>query len=276
MVEFVVNCREAYSEQAGEAIVAAMVRTANGRLTAAEAFGHREISMTRLFRGPPDPMADHISIGRVVMLRRFLIAALFTGCAAFAPSAAAQTKMIVGFPPGQATELAARVLAEGLTREMGSPVVVVNIPGQGGSIALNALINSPADGSVITVSALAAYAINPHLYSSVRYNSLKDVAPVALVADIPVVLVVNPAVKATNLKELVALAKADPGVLMHSSSGNGTVSHLGMVDLKRRLGIEMTHVPYAGSGRAMTDLMGGRVHVGLDSVAAVKSFIEAG
>jgi len=210
------------------------------------------------------------------MLRRFLIAALFTGCAAFAPSAAAQTKMIVGFPPGQATELAARVLAEGLTREMGSPVVVVNMPGQGGSIALAALINSPADGSVITVSALAAYAINPHLYSSVRYNSLKDVAPVALVADIPVVLVVNPAVKATNLKELVALAKADPGALMHSSSGNGTVSHLGMVDLKRRLGIEMTHVPYAGSGRAMTDLMGGRVHVGLDSVAAVKSFIEAG
>lgn len=211
------------------------------------------------------------------MLRKLLVAMLALACAAIGPSGAAEsTKMIVGFPPGQATELAARVLADGLNRELGSSVIVVNMPGQGGSIALNALINSPPDGSVITVSALAAYAINPHLYSSVRYNSLKDIATVALVADIPVVLVVNPALKASNLKELVALAKADPGALMHSSSGNGTVSHLGMVELKRRLGIEMTHVPYAGSSRAMTDLMGGRVHAGLDSVAAVKSLVESG
>lgn len=204
------------------------------------------------------------------------VAALAAALATLAALAADPVKMIVGFPPGQATELAARVLAEGLTRELGNPVVVVNMPGQGGSIALQALINSPADGSVITVSALAAYTINPHLYGSVKYDSLRDIAPIALVADIPVVLVVSPSLKATTLAELVAAAKAQPGQLTHSSSGNGTVSHLGMVELKRRLGIDMVHVPYAGSGRAMTDLVGGNVHAGLDSVAAVKSLVEAG
>lgn len=209
-------------------------------------------------------------------LKQLIAAALAAACTALAPAAAEPIKMIVGFPPGQATELAARLLADGLSKELGDPVVVVNQPGQGGSIALQALINSPPDGSVITVSALASYAINPHLYSSVKYDSLKDLAPIALVADIPVVLVVNPSVKADSVKELVALAKADPGGIMHSSSGNGTVSHLGMVDLKKRLGIEMTHIPYAGSNRAMNDLVGGRVHAGLDSVAAVRKFVEAG
>lgn len=212
------------------------------------------------------------------MLKRLVMAVLTAACAALLPAAAQQKgiKMIVGFPPGQATELVARVLAEAMTQELGQPVTVLNMPGQGGSIAMNALIGSPPDGSVITVSALAAWAINPHLYRSVKYDSLRDVAPVALVADIPVVLVANPTLKAGNFGELVALAKASPGQLMHSSSGNGTVSHLGMVELKRRAGIEMTHVPYAGSGRAMTDLVGGQVQVGFDSVAATKGFITAG
>jgi tripartite-type tricarboxylate transporter receptor subunit TctC len=213
------------------------------------------------------------------MLKKLLAAGILVASSLFAMPAAAQTKamkMIVGFPPGQATELVARILAEGLGQELGHPVVVVNMPGQGGSIAMNALVNSPADGSVITVSALAAYAINPHLYKSVQYDTLRDVAPVALVADIPVVLVVNPSVKAASFAEFVALARANPGMLTHSSSGNGTVSHLGMVALKRRLGVDMLHVPYPGSARAMTDLLAGQVQAGFDSVAATKSLIDAG
>ena len=185
-------------------------------------------------------------------------------------------KLLLGFPPGQASDVAARVLAEALGPELGSPVVVVNMPGQGGSVAMNALIASPPDGSVITLSALAAYAINPHLYSSVKYDPRKDVSPIGLVADIPVVLVVNPEVKAKTFAELVAFAKANPGKLTHSSSGNGTVSHLGMVELKRRMGIDMVHAPYNGSARAMTDLVGGQVQVGFDSVAATKALIESG
>jgi tripartite-type tricarboxylate transporter receptor subunit TctC len=212
------------------------------------------------------------------MRRTILKAALAATCMA-AGLAAAQgkpIKMIVGFPPGQATELVARILADALGHELGNPVIVVNMPGQGGSVAMNALIASPPDGSVITVSALASYAINPHLYSSVKYDARKDVSPIALVADIPVVLVVNPEVKARSFAELVTYAKAHPGELTHSSSGNGTVSHLGMVELKRRMGIEMVHVPYPGSARAMTDLVSGQVQVGFDSVAATKAFIESG
>jgi tripartite-type tricarboxylate transporter receptor subunit TctC len=194
--------------------------------------------------------------------------------------AAAQPKdkpirMIVGFPPGQATELIARVLADSLGRELQQPVIVENKPGQGGSIALGMLASSPADGSVITVSALAAYAINPHLYKSVPYDVQKDLAPVALVADIPVVLVASPETGFKNFGEFVAFAKAHPGQLKHSSSGNGTVSHLGMQDLKQRVGLDMPHVPYQGSSRAMADLAGGHVQVGLDSVAATKALIDS-
>ena len=212
------------------------------------------------------------------MRRTVLKAALAAACLAtgIACGQGKTIKMIVGFPPGQATELVARVLAESLGQELGNPVVVVNMPGQGGSLALNSLISSPPDGSVITLSALASYTINPHLYSSVKYDPRKDVSPIALVADIPVVLVVNPGLKARTFAELVALAKAEPGKLAHSSSGNGTVSHLGMVELKRRMGIEMVHAPYAGSARAMADLVGGQVQVGFDSVAATKALIEAG
>jgi len=209
-------------------------------------------------------------------MKRFLAAALAALSTLALAADPKPIKMIVGFPPGQATELVARVLAEGLTQELGQPVVVFNMPGQGGSIAMNSLIASPPDGSVITVSALASYVINPHLYKSVHYDPLKDITPVALVADIPVVLVVNPALGVSNLAELVAMAKAKPGQLMHSSSGNGTVSHLGMAELKRRLGVDMGHVPYAGSNRAMADLVGGQVQVGFDSVAATRGFIESG
>jgi tripartite-type tricarboxylate transporter receptor subunit TctC len=210
------------------------------------------------------------------MLRRFLAAMLVLAAGTMAVADSKPIKMIVGFPPGQATELVARILAEGLTQELGQPVVVFNMPGQGGSIAMNALIASPSDGSVITVSALASYVINPHLYSSVHYDPLKDITPVALVADIPVVLVVYPGLNVSTLPELVALAKAKPGQLMHSSSGNGTVSHLGMVELKHQLGVDMTHVPYAGSNKAMVDLVSGQVQVGFDSVAATRGFIESG
>lgn len=212
------------------------------------------------------------------MRRTMLKGALAAACmaAGLAWGQAKPIKLVVGFPPGQAADAAARVLAEALGTELGTTVVVANMPGQGGSLALSSLIASPPDGSVITVSALASYAINPHLYSSVKYDARKDVTPIALLVDIPVVLVVNPEVKARNFAELVALAKASPGKLAHSSSGNGTVSHLGMVELKRRMGIEMVHVPYAGSARAMTDLVGGQVQAGLDSVAATKALIESG
>lgn len=183
-------------------------------------------------------------------------------------------RIIVGFPPGQATEVIARILAEHLERELKQPVIVENKPGQGGSLALGALASAVADGSVITVSALAAFAINPSLYASVPYDSLKDFAPIGLVADIPTVLVTGVNSGYPTFAALLAAARSRPGALKHSSSGNGTVSHLGMQELKKRAGIDMIHVPYQGSSRAMADVVAGHVDVGLDSVAATRSLVE--
>lgn len=185
-------------------------------------------------------------------------------------------RILVGFPPGQATDLVGRILAERLGPALGETVIVENRPGQGGSVALAALAKAPPDGSTMMLSALASLVTNPHLYKSVGYDTLKDFEPIALVADLPLLLVTHPSVPAQTLPELIAYAKANPDKLAHSSSGNGTLSHLAMEDLKRRAGITILHVPYQGSARAMTDLLAGAVTVGMDTIAVTQPHIQAG
>jgi tripartite-type tricarboxylate transporter receptor subunit TctC len=184
------------------------------------------------------------------------------------------TRILVGFPPGQATDLVARLLAERLGPALGETVIVENRPGQGGSIALASLAQSPADGHTLVLAPLASLVVNPHLYKSVGYNTQRDFAPVALVADLPMVLVVNPALPVKTVAELIAYAKANPEKLAHPSSGNGTLSHLGMEVFKQRAGITILHVPYRGSVPAMTDLMTGIVGVAMDTVAVTEPFIR--
>jgi len=186
------------------------------------------------------------------------------------------TRILVGFPPGQATDLVARLVAERLTGTLGHPVIVENKPGQGGSVALAQLARSPADGSVLTLSALAAYLVNPWLYGNVQYDTLKDFDPVGMVADLPMMLAVNPALPAKSLKELIDYARANPDKLMHSSSGSGTLSHLLMEDFKQRAGVKIVHVPYQGSPRAMVDLIAGNVQVGLDTVTVIQPHVRSG
>ena len=186
------------------------------------------------------------------------------------------TRILVGFPPGQATDIVARMVAERLTVALGHPVIVENKPGQGGSVALAQLAKSPADGSVLTLSALAGYLVNPYLYGNVQYDTLKDFDPVGMVADLPMILVVNPSVPVKSLRELIDYAKANPDKLTQSSSGSGTLSHLLMEDFKQRAGIHMVHVPYQGSPRAMVDLISGNVQVGLDTVTVTQPFVKSG
>jgi tripartite-type tricarboxylate transporter receptor subunit TctC len=186
------------------------------------------------------------------------------------------TRILVGFPPGQATDLVARLLAERLGPSLGETVIVENRPGQGGSIALASLAQSPANGHTLVLAPLASLVVNPHMYKSVGYNTLRDLAPVALVTDLPLLLVVNPALPVKSVAELIAYAKANPDKLAHPSSGNGTLSHLGMEVFKQRAGITILHVPYRGSVPAMTDLMTGIVAVAMDTVAVTEPFIRAG
>ncbi|MBL8377717.1 MAG: tripartite tricarboxylate transporter substrate binding protein [Burkholderiales bacterium] len=208
---------------------------------------------------------------------RALIATLLLGAACIVHAQAGKTtRILVGFPPGQATDLVARLIAERLGQATGSTFIVENQPGQGGSIVLSRLAKSPADGSFITMSALAAYVVNPYLYKNVAYDSVKDFDAIALVADLPLALVVHPSVPANTVKELVDYARANPDRLSHSSSGNGTLSHLLMEDWKQRAGVRILHVPYQGSPRAIGDLVAGVVQVGLDTATVTLPQVKAG
>jgi tripartite-type tricarboxylate transporter receptor subunit TctC len=186
------------------------------------------------------------------------------------------THILVGFPPGQATDIVARLLADRLAPLLGETVIVENRPGQGGSIALASLSQSAADGHTMVLAPLASLVVNPHMYKTVGYDTFKDLAPVALVADLPLLLVVNPSLPINSVPELIAYAKANPDRLAHPSSGNGTLSHLGMEVFKQRAGITILHVPYKGSPPAMNDLMAGIVGVAMDTVTVTEPLIRAG
>lgn len=215
------------------------------------------------------------------MQRRTAVAAL--AASLFASASIAQPgrypdrpiKLLVGFPAGQATDIVARLLAERLQAKLGQPVVVENKPGQGGSIALAALAKAPPDGYTLMLSATASLVVNPHLYKSVGYDTLRDFEPVATVVDLPMLLVANAAKPFNTVAEMTAFAKENPGQLKYSSSGNGTLSHLGMEVLKRQAGIDMIHVPYQGSARAMTDLIAGNIDLGLDTVTVTQAHIQS-
>jgi tripartite-type tricarboxylate transporter receptor subunit TctC len=209
-------------------------------------------------------------------MRRMLIAITAVFLAMTSAHAAEITRILVGFPPGQATDIVARLLADRLGPALGETIIVENRPGQGGSIALASLSQSPPDGRTMVLAPLASLVVNPHMYRTVGYDTFKDLAPVALVADLPLLLVVNPSLPIYTVPELIAYAKANPDKLSHPSSGNGTLSHLGMEVFKQRAGITILHVPYRGSVPAMVDLMGGVVNVAMDTVAVTEPFIRAG
>jgi len=208
------------------------------------------------------------------IFRLALAAGTLTAAAAHAQQDAG--KLIVGYPPGQSVDVVARVLAGRLGTAIGRNLVVENMPGQAGSVALAAVARMPADGSVMTLSASAAVAGNPFLYKNVRYDSVKDFEPIGLIYDAPLLLLVNSALPIQNLKELVAYVKANPGKVNYSSPGNGSVSHLAMTELIRRTGIQMTHVPYQGAAKSLTDLAAGQVQVSFDAVAAAQPFLAGG
>ncbi|MBA7487286.1 hypothetical protein ES707_22849 [subsurface metagenome] len=209
-------------------------------------------------------------------MKRLIVAAALLLLGFASAPAAEISKIVVGFPAGQATDIVARLIAERLGPILGETFIVENRPGQGGSIALAQLAKTAPDGRTLVLAPLASMVANPHLYKSVGYETLKDFAPVTLVGDLPILFVVNPSLPVKNVAELIAYAKANPDKINYSSSGNGTLSHLGMEDFKRRAGISLMHVPYRGSPQAMTDLVAGMVSVGMDTVTVTQPFVQAG
>lgn len=178
-------------------------------------------------------------------------------------------RLIVGFPPGQATDLVARAVARKLQDVLGQPVIVDNKAGAAGIIGSELAMKAAPDGYTLVVGSSGTMAINPSLYSKLSYHPLRDFAPVSLLSIVPLFLAVNPSSTAQTAADLVKLAKASPGKMTYGSAGSGVTSHLTMELFKQAQGIDMTHVPYKGSPAAVTDLIGGQVDAMIDTGPAL-------
>lgn len=211
------------------------------------------------------------------MLKRILVfAALF-----FCTAAAAQqyptrpVRLVVGFPPGGSTDLAARALGDKLSQALGQPIVVENKAGASGNIAAEQVARSAPDGYTLLMAA-TSFATAPAFFAKLSWDPVKDFTPVSLVATVPIIAVTHPSVPAKNLKELVAYSKANPGKLNMASSGNGTSIHLTGELFKTVTGTYMVHFPYRGSAPALTDLIAGNMNVMFDNLPSALPHIKSG
>jgi tripartite-type tricarboxylate transporter receptor subunit TctC len=185
-------------------------------------------------------------------------------------------RLVVPFPPGGAADLMARSLGQQLAKQIGQPLVLDNRGGAGGTIAAETVATAAPDGYTLLFGTMGTQAINPNLYPKLRYNPLKDFAPVSLTHATPRVLVVQPQLPAKNIAELIALAKAKPGEITFGSAGNGSSGHLAGEYFKSLTGVSMTHVPYKGTSGAMVDLLAGRISMSIDAPAAYLEYIRSG
>ena len=185
-------------------------------------------------------------------------------------------RMIVPFGPGTSTDNIARVVANGLTKVLGQPIVVENRAGAGGVIGTEAVAKAPADGYTLLMGTVGTHAINVGLFPRLSYDPIKDFEPIALIGYTPTLLVVPQALPVKDVAELVALAKSRPGGVSFASAGNGTSGHLAGELLKVRSGADMLHVPYKEGGMAVTDVITGQVQFMFYHPTAVLPHIKAG
>jgi tripartite-type tricarboxylate transporter receptor subunit TctC len=205
---------------------------------------------------------------------------LILGASASLPAYAAYPdkpiRWVVPFPPGGAMDSIARTLSEQLSRKFGQPVVVENKSGAGGNLGVDFVAKAPADGYTMTIASIGMVT-NRHLYAKLSYDPMNDLAPVSQLAVVPNMLVVNPSrVKARSLRELIAEAKAKPGKMTYASAGVGTSIHLAGELFNAMAGTDILHIPYRGSGPAVTDLIGGQVDMMWDSVSSARPYVQSG
>ncbi|WP_407180691.1 tripartite tricarboxylate transporter substrate binding protein [Bradyrhizobium sp. STM 3562] len=183
--------------------------------------------------------------------------------------------LVVGYAAGGSTDLVARLVGQQLSEALGQPVVIENRPGAGGSIASEQVVRSAPDGHTLFMSTIAN-TINTTLYPKLPFNFASDLAPISLIATVPNVLVVNPAVPATNLKEFIALAKSKPGQINFASSGAGSSVHLSGELFNLVAQVKLVHVPYKGSAPALVDLISGQVQSMFDNLSSSLPYIKSG
>jgi tripartite-type tricarboxylate transporter receptor subunit TctC len=199
---------------------------------------------------------------RMRHLTRLLVV---VAAALLAPPAAAENyptrpiRLYVAFPPGGAADIVARLVAQPLSARLGQPVVVENKPGSGGNIAGELIARAAPDGYSLLIGPDNLFTVNPHLFSKMSFDPLKDIIPIATVQSNALVLAINPKVPANDLKEFIALANRSDPPLFYASIGNGSLHHLAMEMLKQEAGIKLTHVPYRGGGPAGIAVLAGDV-----------------
>ncbi|HEX3098482.1 MAG TPA: tripartite tricarboxylate transporter substrate binding protein [Usitatibacter sp.] len=183
---------------------------------------------------------------------------------------------IVPYPAGGPLDTVARLLGQKVSESVKQPVIVDNKPGAGGNIGADLVAKSAPDGYTILMGAVATHAINPTLYAHIPYDPVRDFAPVTQVASTPNVLVVNPSLPVSSVKEFIAYAKAHPGALNFGSGSTGSAGHLAGELFKAMAGVQMVHVPYKGAGPAMQDLIGGEIQLMFDNLASSLGQMRAG
>ncbi|MDZ7866809.1 tripartite tricarboxylate transporter substrate binding protein [Acidovorax sp.] len=217
--------------------------------------------------------------------RRTLLAALATAAvgAAIPAGALAQAAypskpvtIVVPFAAGGTTDILARIIGQALTSELGQPVVVDNRAGAGGNIGGALAAKAPADGYTLFMGTVGTHAINASLYKKMPFDPVKDFAPLTRVANVPNLLVANPAQPYKSVKELIAYAKANPGKLNFGSSGNGSSIHLSGELFKSLAKVDMVHVPYKGSAPAVTDLLGNQIGIMFDNMPSAIQHVRSG
>lgn len=184
-------------------------------------------------------------------------------------------RLVIGFPPGTATDVATRIIAKKMSEELGKPIVVDNKPGAGTNIAGQSVARSAPDGYTLFMAG-NTNSVNPALLKNIPFDMLKDFTPVGLAASVPSILVVHPSLRVNSVSELTTLLKNKQGKIFFASSGNGTMSHLSGELYGISTVTKMTHVPYKGSAQAITDLLSGSVPVMFAPASTVLAFIKAG
>lgn len=216
--------------------------------------------------------------------RKSLVAALgvFFACAGV-PAAASQAgypqepvKLVVSYAAGNVTDLVARMIGEKLSTLWKQSVLIENRPGAGGSLGAAMVAKARPDGYTLLFSAVAALAVNPHIYKNVHYDPLKDFDYITLTVAMPLVCVVNSKSDIKDFPGLIRYSKEHPGSLNYGSAGSGTISHLTMETLKAKYQLNTTHVPYKASSAVMTDLLGGRIQVACEPATVTTPLVRAG
>jgi tripartite-type tricarboxylate transporter receptor subunit TctC len=213
------------------------------------------------------------------MKMRMLVLGLCVGCSSLWAAGVSYPnkpiRLIVAFPPGGSTDIIARLVAQRLGEQLGQQVIVDNRGGAGGTLGTEIAARAAPDGHTLTMGTTSTHVIAPAAYTTVKYDPLKDFEPITLVASTPYLLVVHPGVKASSVKEFVAVAKSQPGKLNYASAGTGSTTHLAMEMLNAAAGMNVVHVPYGGNGPAGTAVLGGQVQALFGSMPAVLPHAQA-